>query len=62
MIVVDTDAHLLREVWRLHHHMSADDAPYLVAAVRFGVDLLTCGARLARAARRIGQPVRLITG
>ncbi len=36
------------------------DAAYLVIAMRFGLRHVTCEARLARAARPVAVPIRLL--
>ena len=46
---------LSERVWELRHSMTAYDATYIALAEALGADLLTCDARLARAAAGVAR-------
>ncbi|WP_153415180.1 type II toxin-antitoxin system VapC family toxin [Nocardia macrotermitis] len=45
---------LLAAVWQFRHTISPYDAAYVALAIDFSVPLITCDARLAKAAQEIG--------
>jgi len=58
--VAAPDETVLRQVWRMRQDVSVDDAAYLVLAAQYGVTLVTCDPRLAKAAQQREIAARLI--
>lgn len=56
---IDVDSSLLERVWALSHNVSSYDAAYLVVAAEDESPLVTCDARLAKAAEQAKMDVEV---